>query len=172
MEATLRQCPFCKEDIKADATRCKNCRSTLMPEKPAHGGTCPFCKEDVNPEAIKCKHCASAIGPVGESKIESDCGCGKTALGWPSASGFSLALAGAKQGTGGVGSGPTSGVGIPLEENCGGCYPVYRNGIQLGGTRICCTVTIGPYGVPMLSCRYVPCGDFAGLPPIILEPNW
>jgi hypothetical protein len=65
MEPTdaLRECPYCKEEIKAEAIRCKHCRSSIAPEKPAHGGTCPYCKESIKSEAIKCKHCGSSVGP-------------------------------------------------------------------------------------------------------------
>jgi hypothetical protein len=62
-ESKTRNCPFCKEEIKADAIRCKHCRSVLAPEKPTHSGTCPYCKEAIHPEAIKCKHCGSSVGP-------------------------------------------------------------------------------------------------------------
>lgn len=62
-ESNARECPYCKEEIKADAIRCKHCRSTVAPEKPTHSGTCPYCKEAIHPEAIKCKHCGSAVGP-------------------------------------------------------------------------------------------------------------
>ena len=65
-EATTRQCPFCKEEIKADAVRCKHCQATFPPEKPTHGGVCPFCKEDINPEAIKCMHCKSNLAPAAQ----------------------------------------------------------------------------------------------------------
>ena len=58
-----RSCPYCKEEIKADAVRCKHCRSSLAPEQAPHGGTCPYCKEAIHPEAVKCKHCGSALGP-------------------------------------------------------------------------------------------------------------
>jgi hypothetical protein len=72
-----RECPYCKEEIKAEATLCKHCGSQLSPQIPPHGGTCPFCKEDVHPEATKCKHCGSFIGseqaPVHPS---SQGGCG------------------------------------------------------------------------------------------------
>jgi hypothetical protein len=62
-EPGMRQCPFCKEEIKADAVKCKHCRSRVVPEIPAHGGVCPFCKEEINPDGIKCKHCGSNVGP-------------------------------------------------------------------------------------------------------------
>ena len=52
-------CPYCKEDIKADAIKCKHCHSKLAENRPAHEGVCPFCKEAINPDAIKCKHCKS-----------------------------------------------------------------------------------------------------------------
>ena len=63
-----RQCPFCKEEIRADAVKCKHCKSVLEPDKPSHGGTCPYCKEAILPEAIKCKHCGSIVGrPASEA---------------------------------------------------------------------------------------------------------
>lgn len=62
-ESNVRSCPYCKEEIKPDAVRCKHCRSAVSPEKPTHSGICPYCKEAIHPEAIKCKHCGSSLGP-------------------------------------------------------------------------------------------------------------
>lgn len=56
-----RACPYCREEILADASLCKHCHSSVKPERPTHGGTCPFCREQVNAEALKCKHCQSSI---------------------------------------------------------------------------------------------------------------
>lgn len=56
-----RECPYCKEEIKAEAIKCKHCGSQLTPERPDHGGVCPYCKEAINPDAIKCKHCKSDL---------------------------------------------------------------------------------------------------------------
>ena len=70
-ESDVRACPYCKEEIKADAIKCKHCGSPLSPEKPSHGGVCPFCKEEIHPEAIRCKHCRSDLNTGTE-----DCGCG------------------------------------------------------------------------------------------------
>jgi hypothetical protein len=67
----VRQCPFCKEEIKSEAIKCKHCGSRVTPEAPAHGGICPYCKEEINPEAIKCKHCKSTLN----SDKNADCGC-------------------------------------------------------------------------------------------------
>jgi hypothetical protein len=70
-EQRVRQCPFCKEEIKADAIKCKHCGSRVTPERPAHEGICPYCKEEIHPEAIKCKHCKSTLN-IDEG---ADCGC-------------------------------------------------------------------------------------------------
>lgn len=56
-----RTCPFCKEDIKSEAIKCKHCHSAVAPDHPDHEGVCPYCKETINPEAIKCKHCQSSL---------------------------------------------------------------------------------------------------------------
>jgi Double zinc ribbon len=67
----VRLCPFCKEEIKSDAVKCKHCGSRVTPERPAHGGICPYCKEEINPEATKCKHCKSTLN----TDDGGDCGC-------------------------------------------------------------------------------------------------
>jgi hypothetical protein len=60
-DGETRECPFCKEEIRADAIKCKHCGSRIEPERLAHGGTCPFCKEEIHVEAVKCKHCGSDL---------------------------------------------------------------------------------------------------------------
>jgi hypothetical protein len=64
-----RQCPFCKEQINAEATKCKHCGSRTGSPKPGHNGICPFCKESIDPSAVICKHCRSNF------LTEKDCGC-------------------------------------------------------------------------------------------------
>src|SRR5918999_2386561 len=81
-----RECPYCKEEVKAEAILCKHCGSRLTPEKPSHGGTCPYCKESINPEATKCKHCRSSLLPGG-LRPDNDCGCAGEA-GGPLATAF------------------------------------------------------------------------------------
>jgi len=66
-------CPYCKEEIKPDAIKCKHCSSFLKDEKKSHDGICPYCKEEIKPDAIKCKHCKSSLEE--NSKSESKCGC-------------------------------------------------------------------------------------------------
>jgi hypothetical protein len=52
-ESATRECPFCKEDVKAAAVRCRHCQAALVPTRPDHEGVCPFCKEEINVEAIR-----------------------------------------------------------------------------------------------------------------------
>ncbi|XLS28086.1 double zinc ribbon domain-containing protein [Flavobacteriaceae bacterium M23B6Z8] len=65
---TIRECPQCKEDIKADAIKCKHCGSAVAPERLPHGGICTYCKEEIKKDAIKCKHC--------KSDLSGNAGCG------------------------------------------------------------------------------------------------
>jgi hypothetical protein len=77
-----RECPFCKEQIKPDAIKCKHCGSMLEPERPAHEGVCPFCKEQIHPDAIKCKHCKSDLtGGAAGAGGRYDCGCSGGGMG-------------------------------------------------------------------------------------------
>jgi hypothetical protein len=62
-ESETRECPFCKEEVKATALRCKHCLSDIAPTTPDHGGVCPFCKETINPDAIACPHCTANLDP-------------------------------------------------------------------------------------------------------------
>lgn len=66
-----RDCPYCREEIREDALKCKHCGSSVTPERPSHEGACPYCKEQIHPEAVKCKHCKSDL----RSKAPSDCEC-------------------------------------------------------------------------------------------------
>jgi hypothetical protein len=136
-ESNLRDCPFCKEPIRLDATKCKHCGSGVMPAKPPHGGVCPYCKEAINPEAIKCKHCASfLVEPPSES--HGKCGCVETSA--VGSSGFAaLASAlptgfdpSAVEGNGSLGP-------MPLETLCSNCRSVGGLG-RIGGVgqRSCC----------------------------------
>jgi hypothetical protein len=79
-ESDVRQCPFCKEEIKATALRCRYCQSAVRPTKPDHGGVCPFCKEEINPEAIKCRHCKSKLAPSPQQPCCGDCGESRSTL--------------------------------------------------------------------------------------------
>ncbi len=74
-----QDCPYCKEEIKSDAVKCKHCGSMIAETKPSHEGTCPYCKESINQEAVKCKHCKSMFGStdlLAQGVPDSGCGCG------------------------------------------------------------------------------------------------
>jgi hypothetical protein len=136
-----RECPYCKEEIKAEAVKCKHCGSRVTPERPPHEGVCPYCKEEIHPEAIKCKHCRSSlVASSGEALGDSGCGCedsadpssalgGFRALGeWPSAQP----------------EGPGSGVTWMASKRCGSCEGETMIGSRgtwgstgIGGTRTC-----------------------------------
>jgi hypothetical protein len=70
-EITNHVCPYCKEEIKPDAIKCKHCHSELPATTPSHEGECPYCKEEIKADAIKCKHCKSNLTSLGGT----DCEC-------------------------------------------------------------------------------------------------
>jgi hypothetical protein len=61
---STRECPLCREEIRADAVRCKHCHGEVLAETPGHGGVCPFCKEEIHPEATRCRHCQADLTPA------------------------------------------------------------------------------------------------------------
>ena len=61
---STRECPLCREEIRADAVRCKHCHGEFLLETPGHGGVCPFCKEEIHPEATRCMHCQADLAPA------------------------------------------------------------------------------------------------------------
>lgn len=65
--AISNTCPFCVEETKEGATKCKHCESHLFVATPSHNGTCPKCKEDIHVEATVCKHCKTLLDIDAES---------------------------------------------------------------------------------------------------------
>jgi Double zinc ribbon len=124
-----RECPYCKEEVKAEAVLCKHCGSRLTPEKPSHGGTCPYCKESINPEATKCKHCKSILN--GDQR--SNCGCEPPA-------GFDPALLrGQTHAARGAEQGPEASDGIAFDPR-----PLQAVPFRLGG--------VGGFGSGLFGC--------------------
>ena len=62
-ESETRACPYCKEEVKAAAVRCKHCLADIAPTRPDHGGVCPLCREEIKAEAIRCMHCKATLVP-------------------------------------------------------------------------------------------------------------
>lgn len=60
-ESETRECPYCKEEVKRGAVRCRHCLATISAEDPGHGGICPFCKENISAEALRCPRCAADL---------------------------------------------------------------------------------------------------------------
>ncbi len=54
-EGKTKTCPFCGEEVKFEAQKCKHCKE-LIGDK-----ACPFCGEIVKVAATKCKHCKSEL---------------------------------------------------------------------------------------------------------------
>ena len=65
-ESETLPCPYCKEEVKAAAVRCKHCLADIAATRPDHGGVCPLCQEDINADAIRCMHCKATLvsGPL------------------------------------------------------------------------------------------------------------
>jgi hypothetical protein len=68
-ESETRLCPYCKEEVKAVALRCKHCLADIAPTRPDHGGVCPLCREEINADAIRCKHCKATLVPGARSVL-------------------------------------------------------------------------------------------------------
>lgn len=63
-ELETRACPYCKEEVKAGAVRCKHCLADIAATTPDHDGVCPLCREEIKADAIRCMHCKATLVPV------------------------------------------------------------------------------------------------------------
>ena len=65
-ESETRACPYCKEEVKTAAVRCRHCLADIAAARPDHGGVCPLCQEDIKTDAIRCRHCKATLvsGPL------------------------------------------------------------------------------------------------------------
>jgi hypothetical protein len=168
-EVETRECPYCKEEIRADALKCKYCRSTVKPIILAHGGTCPYCKEAIKPDAIKCKHCGSMVDGSAE------CGCGdgndqsNTIFYTPSTAHLFGNLGFGNPGISTIGPSPIGGDNPFLSlaggggasaapASCSGCGRL-SNGFSF---RICCKITYIPFLGYVRVCWPEPCGGIPG----------
>jgi len=150
----LRECPFCKEQIKSEAIKCKYCHSRIAPQRPSHGGTCPFCKEEIKVDAIKCKHCGSMVGGPGEPGCD---GCTQGSLGKDVLSAL------------GAGLPVLSSTGPTVAER-GNCSPCYRVRGPLGGfirgVQLCCSQVWIPWLGYTTVCYFAPCDP--GPDPVVI----
>ena len=66
-EDSTKKCPFCGEEIKTAAQKCKHCGEFLHnrykedTQNVIYIKSCPFCGEEISKNAIKCKHCKSML---------------------------------------------------------------------------------------------------------------
>lgn len=64
-DRTTTTCPYCREEIRTDAVRCKHCGGRVVSKlTPTHGGTCPYCREAIARDATICRHCRSQLPAV------------------------------------------------------------------------------------------------------------
>lgn len=60
----IKKCPFCAEDIKKDAVKCKHCGEYLMEKQP---------QEIIEKGKVKCPFCDSIIIPQKKQATGSGC---------------------------------------------------------------------------------------------------
>lgn len=69
-ENNTKKCPFCGEEIKITAKKCKHCKE-FLPETQITTSTktCPYCGGEVASTAKKCKHCGEWLDGIKENAI-------------------------------------------------------------------------------------------------------
>jgi len=63
-EEATKNCPFCGEEVKTEAKKCKHCQENITDK------ICPFCGEEIKALATKCRHCKSELKTTSPSSQE------------------------------------------------------------------------------------------------------